>query len=219
MKHARLRQKARRLGTILIQYESSSLERRRACKNGENSILSRMARLWRKIHSRQLILVVLICTGPQLATADATLERGTYLVTGPAGCGNCHTPMGPDGFVEGMELAGRLVDDSPAFTATAPNLTPSGAIAGWSDVELARAIREGIRPDGSVLGPPMPITLYRGLSDDDLMSMVMYLRQLDAVDNDPGTSTYRIELPPAYGPPLDSVASIPQGVRACHTIT
>ncbi len=58
----------------------------------------------------------------------------------------------------------------------------------------------------------MPITLYRGLSDDDVASMVMYLRTVPAVENDPGESVYNIPLPPAYGPPVESVASIPAGV-------
>ena len=35
------------------------------------------------------------------------VERGEYLVRGPAGCGNCHTPLGPDGRME-QELGGRL---------------------------------------------------------------------------------------------------------------
>ena len=80
------------------------------------------------------------------ASAETPLERGEYLVRGPAGCGNCHTPIGPEGFVTDQELAGRLVDDNPAFTAYAPNGTPGGVVAGWTDAELAKAIREGIRP-------------------------------------------------------------------------
>ena len=69
--------------------------------------------------------------------AEPSAERGEYLVRGPAGCGNCHTPLGPEGPLPGMELAGRLVEDNPAFTAYAPNLTPAGPIGQWSDAELA----------------------------------------------------------------------------------
>ncbi len=150
------------------------------------------------------------------AAAEPSLERGTYLVEGPAACGNCHSPMGPDGPVPGMELGGRLVEELDVFTAIAPNITPGGAVADWSDAELVRAIREGIRPDGSVIGPPMPIGLYRGLSDDDVQSMVMYLRQVPAVDNDPGESVYNIPLPPSYGPPIDSVAASAEGATVEH---
>lgn len=155
-------------------------------------------------------VVALACAAP--ASAEPSLERGRYLVEGPGACGNCHTPMGPDGPVAGQALAGRLLEQNEAFTAIASNITPGGRVAGWTDAEFIRAIREGIRPDGSVIGPPMPIVLYRGLSDDDVASMVIYLRSVPAVQNDPGESVYNIPLPPAYGPPVESVAAVPEGV-------
>ncbi|PRY24972.1 cytochrome c [Aliiruegeria haliotis] len=146
------------------------------------------------------------------AQAETPEERGEYLVRGIAGCGNCHTPMGPDGPLADQELAGRLVEKTEAFTAIAPNLTPAGRIADWTDAELARAIREGLRPDGSLIGPPMPYAMYRGLSDSDAAAMVAFLRTLPAVENDLGSSVYNMPLPPAYGPPVESVADIPRGV-------
>ena len=151
-----------------------------------------------------------------MAQAGPSLERGAYLVDGPGGCGNCHTPLGPQGPVMEMALGGRLVEDIPAFRAVAPNLTPASRISGWSDAELARAIREGLRPDGSLIGPPMPFAMYRGLSDDDVMSMVMYLRSVASVENDPDESTYNIPLPPAYGPPIETVAHPVEEVSATY---
>ncbi len=148
------------------------------------------------------------------ALAETLLERGEYLVRGPMGCGNCHTPLGPDGPVAGQELTGRLVDKNEAFTAIAPNITPAGRVAGWTDAQLAVAIREGKRPDGSTIGPPMPFAMYRGLSDNDLKAVVAFLRTLPSVESDVGQSEYNIELPPAYGPPLGSVADIPRGITA-----
>lgn len=146
------------------------------------------------------------------ATAEPDLARGEYLVRGPAGCGNCHTPMGPEGPVAGMELAGRLVDKNPGFTAYAPNITPAGRISEWSDADLARAIREGLRPDGSLIGPPMPFAMYRGLGDEDLASIVAFLRTLDPIENEVPASEYNIPLPPAYGPPIETVAAPARGV-------
>ena len=134
------------------------------------------------------------------ALAETMLERGEYLVRGPMGCGNCHTPLGPDGPVAGQAIA--------------PNITPAGRIAEWSDAQLAVAIREGKRPDGSTIGPPMPFAMYRGLSDNDLKAVVAFLRTLPSVESDVGQSEYNIELPPAYGPPLGSVADIPRGITA-----
>lgn len=146
------------------------------------------------------------------AMAEPSFERGEYLVRGPAACGNCHTPQGPNGPDMTNELGGFMVEKSDAFEAWAVNITPGSRVADWTDEELARAIREGIRPDGSVIGPPMPIGLYRGLSDDDLMSIVMFLRSVPASDNQTPLSTYNIPLPPNYGPPIDSVPAIPPGV-------
>lgn len=146
------------------------------------------------------------------AQADPSLERGTYLVNSIAACGNCHTPQGPQGPIPGMELAGQVVDDSPAMHAVARNITPAGRVKDWSDAELMKAIREGIRPDGTLIGPPMPFEVYHALSDDDVASIVLYLRSIPAVENDPGESIYNIPLPPAWGPPVTSVAAVPEGV-------
>jgi mono/diheme cytochrome c family protein len=122
--------------------------------------------------------------------------------------------MSPEGFVAAQELGGRLVDDNEAFTAYAPNITPVGAVGGWSDAELARAIREGLRPDGSLIGPPMPFAMYRGLSDEDLGAVVAFLRTLPPVENEVPKSEFRIPLPPAYGPPVESVSAPERGATA-----
>jgi mono/diheme cytochrome c family protein len=149
---------------------------------------------------------------PNTVVAAPSVARGEYLVTGPAGCGNCHTPLGPEGPDPSRALGGRLVEENPAFTAYAPNITPGARVADWTDNELGRAIREGLRPDGTLIGPPMPYALYRGLSDDDLQSIVAYLRTVPAVEGQQPESVYNIPLPPAYGPPIDSVAHPKEGV-------
>lgn len=157
-----------------------------------------------------------LCLCGTVAMAEPSLGRGEYLVRGPGGCGNCHTPMGPEGPVMAQELAGRVVEDGEAFRAVAPNITPAGRVADWSDAELAKAIREGLRPDGTLIGPPMPFAMYRGLSDDDLASIVMFLRSLPATETAEALppSEYRIPLPPAYGPPVETVAAPAEGVTA-----
>lgn len=146
------------------------------------------------------------------ALAAGSVERGDYLVNSIMGCGNCHTPIGAQGFEQDKALSGRLVEDNASFKAISANITPGGPVKDWTDEQLAKAIREGIRPDGSLIGPPMPFEVYKGISDDDLASIVMYLRTVPAVENDPGTSTFNIPLPPAWGPPVTSVAAIPEGV-------
>jgi mono/diheme cytochrome c family protein len=148
----------------------------------------------------------------ELAAAEGAAARGEYLVRGPMGCGNCHTPMGPEGPDMARELAGFAFLEDPMMTAVGPNITPGGRVAAWSDAELARAIREGLRPDGSLIGPPMPFAMYRGLGDEDLAAVVAFLRTLPAVENDTGASEYRFPLPPAYGPPVASVTAPERGV-------
>jgi len=152
-------------------------------------------------------VAVLAFTAPAMAQDAALIERGRYLVEVTAACGNCHTPMGPEGPVPGRHLAGGTVFDERPFRAVAPNITPDPetGIGRWTDAQLALAIREGKRPDGSTIGPPMPFAFYRGLSDRDLTAMIAYLRAVPSVRNATEQSVYRITLPPAYGPPVTSV--------------
>jgi mono/diheme cytochrome c family protein len=147
---------------------------------------------------------------PGLAAAQeaALLERGRYLVEVTGACGNCHTPMGPQGPVAGRHLAGGTVFDEQPFRAVSSNITPDPetGIGRWTDAQIIAAIREGKRPDGSIIGPPMPFAFYRGLADADLQAMVAYLRTVPPVRNPVEKSVYRIQLPPAYGPPVTSVS-------------
>ena len=96
--------------------------------------------------------------------------------------------------------------DNLLMEVYAQNLTPGSRINEWSDEEFKLAIREGFRPDGSLIGPPMPFYSYRKLSDNDLESIILYLRQIPAVENDLPNSTYTILnllLPSDYGQDLD----------------
>ncbi len=158
-----------------------------------------------------------LCGG--LAVAQTPLERGRYLMRSIVACGNCHTPQGPDGPLPGMELAGgQLIEDRKEFTVYSPNITPhkGSGIGNWSDAQIIAAIREGKRPDGSIIGPPMPIGLYRGMSDNDVKAIVAYLRSVKPVDNKAPKSVYRIPLPPNYGPPVGTVADIPRKDKVAY---
>lgn len=149
----------------------------------------------------------------QDSTAEALLDRGDYLVNGIVACGNCHTSRTPEAdFIEGMELAGSFVIEEPGFRAYGPNITPDTrtGIGLWTDEEIIRAVREGIRPDGRVLGPPMPFQFYRDISDNDMLTIVAYLRSVPAIDNEVPRSTYRMELPPNWGPPPGVVPDVPR---------
>jgi mono/diheme cytochrome c family protein len=145
------------------------------------------------------------------ASAETLLERGQYLLDSIVACGNCHTPQGPNGPVPGREGAGGTPFKEPVFTAYASNITPDPdtGIGRWTDAQIISAIREGRRPDGSLIGPPMPFGLYRNLSDRDVQALVAALRKLPAVKNVVAKSDYRMPLPPAWGPPVGSVPEVP----------
>ncbi len=152
------------------------------------------------------------------ALAETPIERGRYLMRGIVACGNCHTPMGPRGPLPGQEMAGGTVFDEKPFTAVAPNITPDAetGIGRWTDEQIVAAIREGKRPDGTIIGPPMPIGLYRGLSDTDVAAIVAYLRSVPAVKNATRKSVYRMPLPPAYGAPVTKVADVPRSDKLAY---
>ena len=142
----------------------------------------------------------------------ALLERGKQLMEGIVACGNCHQARDDRGrLVRDKGLSGGMIFDEPPFRAVAANITPDPdtGIGKWTDAQLAKAIREGIRPDGSLIGPPMPMEFYRHISDADLAAIVAYLRAQPAVVNPLPRSVYRIALPPVYGPRVQSVAPPP----------
>jgi mono/diheme cytochrome c family protein len=117
------------------------------------------------------------------------LARGKYLVEAVTGCVGCHSPadLSKPGVppLEGKLGAGAPWPDKQLPWLVAPNITPdkqTGA-GNWSDDTLARAIREGIGHDGRALFPVMPYGNYRSMSDEDLASVVVYIRSLPAVSN------------------------------------
>jgi mono/diheme cytochrome c family protein len=116
------------------------------------------------------------------------LERGRYIATSLSGCIYCHSDhdwaVAGTPIVPGMEGAGSIQPEAELpGRIVAPNLTPdpeTGA-GNWTDDQFARAIREGIGHDGRTLFPMMPYTRYRAMSDEDLASVIVYLRSLPEV--------------------------------------
>jgi mono/diheme cytochrome c family protein len=153
----------------------------------------------------------------QAAHAAPTLERGRYLMQGVVACGNCHAARGARGEILAEKgLSGGQVFDDVPFKAYAANITPDPAtgIGKYTDAQLVKAIREGVRPDGRLIGPPMPIEFYRHMSDDDVRSIVIYLKAQPPVANVVAPSEYRMSLPPNYGPPVGHVKAPPAGPTA-----
>jgi hypothetical protein len=128
-------------------------------------------------------------TSRTFEVTPARLERGNYLANS-IGCLYCHSPHDwskrDDPILPGMTGSGQQLPytDLPG-KVFAPNLTPdkdTGA-GNWTDDMLARAIREGIGHDGRALFGIMPFAHYRNMPDEDLASIIVYLRSLPAVRN------------------------------------
>lgn len=127
-----------------------------------------------------------LLAGVPAATAETLLERGHYLVDTVGACGRCHTPRLAGGVPDPTkELAGGFSLDEPIGHIVGPNLTPDRetGLGTWSEGDIVTAIRYGARPDGSIIGPPMPIDNYRALSDRDLAAIAKYLHSLKPVHN------------------------------------
>jgi len=77
--------------------------------------------------------------GSDDAVAETLVERGAYLVNTIMACGNCHTPRDTDGKpIAEKALSGGITLTTPAFLATAANITPDPetGIGTWSDADI-----------------------------------------------------------------------------------
>lgn len=143
------------------------------------------------------------------------MERGRYLVEGVAHCFECHSES--DYTTDGQPRPGKKGGGQPfpeeAFSwLIAPNISPdveTGA-GSWTDEQFARAIRSGIGNDGRTLFPMMPYMAFSKLSDEDLASIIVYVRSIPPVKNAlPKTEIpepFKAMMPPA---PLPWVAHVP----------
>jgi mono/diheme cytochrome c family protein len=168
------------------------------------------------------------------------MARGEYLVMGECACVDCHSPrdLAEPGAPpkEGMLGAGKKFPEDQGVVAIASNITPDKAtgIGAWTDDEIARAIREGVDKDGRALYPMMPYQLFRRLSDEDVASIVVFLRSLPPIPNelpktDPGFPLryiFRNVPQPLTEPVVDHFANsvdrgrhlaIVSGCGECHT--
>lgn len=195
---------------------------------------------------------VLELRAPSMRSIDATkkvvptaerIARGRYIVEAEAHCMHCHserdwrTHGAPE--IPGLSGAGwdvPFAENHMPGRVFAPNLTPDvetgiGAIA---DDAIARAIREGVSSDGRPLFM-MPWQNFRRFSDEDVTSIIAYLRSIPPVAKK--RETTQIDLPVRWilktlpeplreaAPPLGTPNPIERGrylaevgqCETCHT--
>jgi mono/diheme cytochrome c family protein len=128
-------------------------------------------------------------TARKFDTTPVRVERGQYLVMNVLDCMDCHAehdwtqhdaPLVPGTLGSGQDM--NVLKGFPGLVY-APNITPDPETGAgtWSDDQFARAIREGVGHDGRALFPFMPYPDFHNLSDEDLASIVVYLRSLPPV--------------------------------------
>jgi mono/diheme cytochrome c family protein len=120
-----------------------------------------------------------------VARTPERVERGRYLTEGLLQCFVCHSERdwkkqgAPP--IPALKGAGQVWPNRSWLVA--PNLTPDNetGIGTWTDDMLIRAIREGVSHDGRILHRQMWSNAFHILPDEDVESIVAYLRSLKPI--------------------------------------
>ncbi|MGW8225964.1 MAG: c-type cytochrome [Anaerolineales bacterium] len=102
----------------------------------------------------------------EMPEISANLEYGEYL---SRFCATCH----------GEDLSGKASADPSG--PIAPNLTPGGGLASWTEADFIQTIRTGVTPHNYHLNPEyMPWKSFAKFDDNELQAIWMYLQSLPA---------------------------------------
>ena len=98
------------------------------------------------------------------------------------GCASCHSADKAEG-ADKLVLAGGRRFASPFGTFIAPNISPDpvNGIGGWSAMDLANAMKNGVSPDGRHYFPAFPYTSYSRVKLADIVDLKAFLDTLPAV--------------------------------------
>lgn len=102
-------------------------------------------------------------------TDSASVARG-YHVFRTRGCEGCHGPS----------LEGKVFFDEPEIARIVSPNVPK-LLKDYSDADLARLLRHGVRPNGTGVAV-MPSSMFYYLDDADLGALIAYLRTLPERD-------------------------------------
>jgi mono/diheme cytochrome c family protein len=117
-----------------------------------------------------------ISVAPEIATLDASVEKGQYLAT-IGNCKTCHTAR------NGKPFAGGVRFESAFGVLYSTNITADAetGIGRWSYDSFYRALKHGVRPDGTPLYPAFPYTSFAKLRAADIASIYLYMRTIEPV--------------------------------------
>ena len=99
------------------------------------------------------------------------IKKGEYLAT-LGDCAACHSKPQNASFAGGEAII------SPIGAMYPPNITPDKqyGIGNYTLDDFGRAVRNGIKKDGSTLYPSMPYPSFARLSDDDIKALYAYFQ-------------------------------------------
>lgn len=133
-------------------------------------------------------------------TIEATperLERGKYLAENVMLCMACHGERDVELFGQPVNEAsygkGGFEFPAPFGTLRVPNITPA-AIGDWTDGEILRATVSGVNKDGKALFPIMPWHQYAVASEEDIYSLIAFLRSVPPIENEVARSEINFPL-------------------------
>lgn len=117
------------------------------------------------------------------------IERGKYLANHVTVCMDCHSTRDWSRFsgplVPGTEgKGGELFDHKFGFPGAfySQNITPAG-IGNYTDGELFRVITTGVNREGKAMFPVMPYHNYGRMDEEDINSIIAYIRTLQPIQN------------------------------------
>lgn len=195
----------------------------------------RLDQKWARV-ARMAVTGIVLSASSAVAAAPAEthaqakpelVARGEYLAT-ITGCGDCHTPGTFYGAPDmSRKLSGsELGWQGPWGVSYARNLTPDKetGIGSWTDEQIITAVRQGRRPDGTPVLPPMPWPDFAAMNDDDVKAIVAYLRSVPPVHHavpavippgKPATGAFlTFPPPPAWDAPRTPPAGAPPAAPA-----
>lgn len=119
------------------------------------------------------------------STDSAVIARGEHLVLAVGHCMDCHTRTNWDSLInlgQDAPMTGGKLFDLPLGKIYSKNITPDKetGIGRYTDAEIARALRYGVHPDGTVVYDFMA---FHNTSDEDLTAIISYLRSRKPVYN------------------------------------
>lgn len=136
------------------------------------------------LRMRRMTRVLLLTVGGSFMAAAMVnaqankdlIAQGQYLFAISGGCA-CHTVP-----KETYHTGGRAFP-IPLGTVFSTNITQDKetGLGSWSDQQIHDAMNAGIRRDGSRLLPVMPYEAYSGMAQQDLKSLVAYMKTLKPV--------------------------------------